>query len=71
MAQLNTYTTKQGDMWDSIAYQAFRDEYQIHILMEANPDHMATVIFPAGVLLTIPELTVSQSQNLPPWKVSS
>jgi phage tail protein X len=65
---LKTYTTKQGDMWDAIAYRVYGSEYQMHVLMDANPEHIATVIFPADVVLTIPEIETPQPQNLPPWK---
>ena len=71
MAAVNTYTTKQGDMWDTIAYTVYGSEYQLHILMDANPQHITTVIFPAGIVLAVPEIAVSQPQNLPPWKVRS
>jgi len=66
----NTYTTKQGDMWDAIAYHVYGDEYQMHYLMDANKDYVETVIFPAGVTLVIPKLSTSETTNLPPWKTT-
>ena len=66
----NKYTTKQGDMWDMIAYAVYGDEYQMHHLMDANPKHVETVIFPAGVTLTVPTLSAIKTTNLPPWKSS-
>ena len=68
---LKTYTTKQGDMWDAIAKKLYGDEYLMQDLIEANPDHVATVIFSAGAVLTVPETTTTTSTNLPPWKTSS
>lgn len=65
---LKMYTTKQGDMWDSIAYSIWGDEYQMHKLMDANPQYISTVIFSAGVVLNVPEITDVKTQNLPPWK---
>lgn len=63
-----TYTTTQGDMWDMIAYKMYGDEYKMHYLMDANPNYVDTVIFSAGIVLTVPELTSSETANLPPWK---
>ncbi|AIF51260.1 tail protein X [Pelosinus sp. UFO1] len=64
----STYTTKQGDMWDAIAYKVYGSEHQMHVLMDANPVYIPTVIFPAGVILVVPDIATSQPQNLPPWK---
>lgn len=64
------YTTVQGDMWDSIAKKVYSDEYLMHYLMDANPKQIATVIFPAGVTLTIPDIPVNSAVNLPPWRRS-
>ncbi len=64
----NTYTTKQGDMWDMIAFNVYGDERKMHYLMDANKEHVETVIFPAGITLTVPTLSTAQTSNLPPWK---
>ena len=63
-----TYTTIQGDMWDAIAKKAMGSEYYMTDLIDANPAHRETVIFPSGITLVIPEAPVSIDQNLPPWK---
>ena len=63
-----TYTTVQGDMWDSIAYKALGSESQASRLMELNPAYLRYYTFPAGVVLTLPEETVTVSSDLPPWK---
>ncbi|TEB13360.1 tail protein X [Pelotomaculum propionicicum] len=63
-----TYTTIQGDTWDGIAYKTIGSEYYMTDLIEANPAHRETVIFSAGVVLTIPEITTPTTTNLPPWK---
>ncbi|MGL5270184.1 MAG: tail protein X [Selenomonadaceae bacterium] len=67
---VDTYTTKQGDMWDMIAYEVYGDEYKMHYLMDANKKYVETVIFPAGVTLVVPVLSATQTTNLPPWKSS-
>lgn len=65
----NTYTTKQGDMWDSIAYKVYGDEYKMHYLMDANKEYVKIVIFPAGIALAVPELTIVETIKTPPWKL--
>lgn len=67
----STYTTKQGDMWDLIAKRVYGDEYLLHKLMDANPDDIETVIFSAGVVLTVPDVSSASNNNLPPWKKAS
>lgn len=64
----NTYTTIQGDMWDGIAFKVYQSEYYMSDLIEANPQYRETVVFPANVVLTIPDVTPLTPQNLPPWK---
>jgi len=63
------YTTTQGDMWDMIALRVYGDENLMHKLVEANPDHRHTVVFPANIALDIPEAEViSASIASPAWK---
>jgi phage tail protein X len=64
---LITYTTIQGDTWDSIAFIAYGDELQMHWLIEANPRHRETVIFSAGVVLSVPDLGETSRAPAPPW----
>lgn len=63
-----TYTTKQGDMWDSIAKKVYGSEAAMTKLMEANEDYVGTVVFPAGITLTLPVWSAPQTSNLPPWR---
>lgn len=64
----NTYTTTQGDAWDSIAYKLWSEERLAHLLMQANPQHMDVLIFPAGVTLAVPHAEKPQKIfSLPPW----
>lgn len=68
---MNTYRTQQGDTWDLIAlrmYPKIGGEKLTDILIEANPKHIHTVIFPANVILNIPEVEVPVIENLPAWK---
>lgn len=64
----NTYITKQGDMWDAIAYAVYGNEYLMHVLMDANLKYISIVIFPTGITLLIPDMPSTIPQNLPPWK---
>lgn len=67
----STYTTMQGDAWDAIAFRLFGEERLAHKLMQANSEHMDVLMFPAGVLLTIPEIAPpQQSLKLPLWSQS-
>jgi len=64
-----TYTTRNRDMWDLIAYRLTGSTDHIDTIMKANPQYSATFIFSAGVELTIPELnSVGTYEILPPWK---
>lgn len=66
---MSTYTTKQGDMWDMISYRLTGSNDQIIPLMQANPEYTETFIFPAGVVLNVPELnSIVDYSVLPPWK---
>lgn len=37
-------------------------------LMEVNWDYIDVAIFPAGVKLNVPEIEISETSDLPPWK---
>ena len=66
-----TYRTIQGDTWDLIAlrmYPKIGAEKLMDVLLEANPEHMHTIIFPANVMLNIPEVDVPVISSLPAWK---
>lgn len=64
-----TYTTVQGDMWDSIAYSQLGSTNYTNLLMEANLKHRETFTFPAGVVLTLPDIPdTPAASTLPPWK---
>ncbi len=64
-----TYTTIQGDMWDSISKTLYGTEKQMHQLIAANPDHRETIFFSAGIELNVPSLdTATINEALPPWK---
>lgn len=63
-----TYSTVQGDMWDSIAFKLLGDESYSVQLMQANPQHGNITIFPSGIVLQVPTITEEVDSDLPPWK---
>lgn len=66
----NTYTTKQGDTWDMIAYRVYGDVKYTGWLMQNNFPHLDVFVFGAGVILQTPELPESeQLANMPIWRV--
>lgn len=64
----STYTTLSGDIWDNIAYKQLGGERYTSVLMEANPEYLDVVMFPAGVELVLPDITSPTPETLPPWK---
>lgn len=64
----NTYTTVSWDTWDIVAYKAYGNEMYMDTLIKANIEYKDTYIFPAGVVLTLPEIELTVSESLPPWK---
>ena len=65
---MKTYTTKQGDMWDSIAYRQMGSCEYTNELMRANRQLLDYYTFPAGIVLTIPDVSAEASSTAPPWK---
>ena len=64
----NTYTTVSRDTWDIVAYKAYGNEMYMDTIIKANIEYKDTYIFPAGVVLTLPEIELMVSESLPPWK---
>lgn len=64
----NTYTTVSGDTWDIVAYKVYGNEMYMDTLIKANIEYKDTYIFPAGVVLTLPEIELTVSKSMPPWK---
>lgn len=63
-----TYTTISGDMWDKIAHEQMGSALYLDRLMKANVKYAALFVFPAGIVLTIPEVEDEVNMELPPWK---
>lgn len=65
---MSTYTTRQGDMWDGIAYTQLGDVKWTDLLMSENLGYLDYFTFPAGIVLQLPEVPDPISNTLPPWK---
>lgn len=63
-----TYTTIQGDKWDSIAYKVFGSAKHTDKLINANTKYCDIYIFPSGIVLEIPNIDTTTTDDLPPWK---
>ncbi len=65
---MKTYTTVQGDKWDSIAFRLMGSTDYTDRLIGANLKYRNIYLFPAGIILEIPEVDGRTYGNLPPWK---
>ncbi|RKJ18428.1 phage tail protein [bacterium D16-50] len=65
---METYTTVQGDMWDSIAYRVYGSEKHMDVLMRANMELLEIFVFGAGVVLAVPEIHAEEEADMPPWR---
>ncbi len=67
---MNTYQTVQGDMWDSIAKQAYGTETTMDQLMRANPDLLQVAVFGAGEIVLLPQISAQEAAStaVPPWR---
>lgn len=67
---MNTYTTIQGDLWDSIAKKVYGTEKAMDTLMKANPEYLNAAVFGAGVKILLPQFTAQQAERAaaPPWR---
>lgn len=64
-----TITTKQGDTWDIIAKREYGKETCMNILIRANFPHRKIALFPAGIVLNVPEIDRTViNEKLPIWK---
>lgn len=62
------YTTKSGDIWDSIAHSELGDCKYVDKLIDANRDKAEIFIFSAGVKLKIPDIEKKVKIELPAWR---
>lgn len=69
---MDAYTTISGDTWDQIACKVFGDEMKAdHIIKDRrNITLLDYEIFPAGIVVAVPELSSAQNDadDLPDWR---
>lgn len=63
-----TYTTIQGDMWDSIAFSQLGSEAYTDRLMNLNPQYLGYYTFPAGIVLETARPCRGCRRCPAPWK---
>lgn len=65
-----TYTTIEGDRWDTVAFKAYGDANKYSAIVQANPFVPKGVILPSGITLYIPveDRPNVNTSLLPPWK---
>lgn len=71
MSSYYEHTTKDGERWDTIAYDFYGDPTLYEGIIAANPTVKITPMLDAGTRLKIPVIDTSQSlgaEELPPWK---
>lgn len=63
------YKTKQGDMWDYIAWKVYGDEAYVNVLYNTNPHYLKVFIFEDGCEITCPEISANNdSTDAPEWR---
>lgn len=63
------YTARQGDTFDLIALAAYHEERLAHVIMQANPELMDTLVFEGGEPVVIPIISnPTTPDSLPPWR---
>lgn len=65
----NHITTVEGDTFDRLALEFYKDEKQAGLIIQANLDYCDVLIFEAGIGLDIPIVDVIDlPETLPPWR---
>lgn len=65
---MEEYRTIQGDTWDMIAKKVYGAERRLDYLMASNFELLDYFIFPAGIVVKVPELPAEISEDLPSWR---
>lgn len=66
-----TYTTIQGETWDSIALKVYGGEEYAAFLMENNYASLDILVFSSGTVLNTPGLPEEAEGELPPWRTEA
>lgn len=65
---MKQYRTIQGDTWDLIAKKVYGDEKKMDYLMAHNFPLLDYFVFPAGILVDVPEPPKQETSGLPDWR---
>ena len=65
---MSTYTTIQGDTFDGVAYKVYGSEKYMGLLAQGNIKLIDTLVFPAGVVLNVPDIPEDSQDDAPFWK---
>ncbi len=65
---MSTYTTIQGDTWDGISFKVYGSEKYMGLIAQANIRLIDTLVFAAGVTVTVPDIPEDSADNAPFWK---
>ncbi len=65
---METYKTRQGDTWDTIAHNQLGDVAFTDQLMMLNGKYLDYYTFPTGIILTLPDMEKKQETVPVPWK---
>ena len=64
-----TYTTREGDRWDLIAWDHYGVPFAYEPIIQANPHAPIAPLLPGGLTLLIPLRDAAPATaGLPPWK---
>lgn len=61
------YTTISGDTWDTVSYKNYASEIYTTDLLFNNQTYKNIAVFPAGIVLFIPDIEVAISTSVAPW----
>ena len=66
---MREHITVEGDTFDSLALRYYNEERLASRIIQMNPEYCDTLIFEAGIMLYIPDIsTVDMPGTLPPWR---
>lgn len=70
MPEYTTYTTIEGDTWESVAFKATGDPARMFDILDDNKGLPIAETIPSGTKLRVRiiEEVQSNENNLPPWK---
>lgn len=72
MANIVEYIVKEGDRWDTIAFNAYGDASMYSVIIEANTSSIISPVLQPGQRINIPIVEETEieidSELLPPWK---